>query len=239
MHSSDAKNDNSGIHKGHRERLRTQFLEHGLDSLSDINVLELVLFYAIPRQDTNPIAHRLLDTFGSLSGVLDASTEDLIHKGGLSRNAAALLKLIPAAARRHSLSKAQPGRILDTVEACAARVVPYFLYETEECACLLCLDGKCKELGLFRLSEGSANETGLSIRAAVEIALGKRAVSVVLAHNHISGSPLPSQADLTATEDLAHALALVGVTLADHIIVAGEEYISLLESGVIVPPQNS
>ena len=220
-------------HGGHRQRLKDSFLEHGLDVLNDIQVLEMVLFYAVPRQDTNPMAHRLLDEFGSLAAVFDASHEELVKRGKLTSNAATLLKLVPAAARRQQISRAGDDCILDSTRRCGDYLVPYFMGETDEVVYLLGLDAKCKALGCVKLFNGTVNYANLSIRRVVEAALGMKAVSVVLAHNHTSGIAVPSHEDIRTTKAVAHALDLVGVLLSDHIVVADSDYVSMAESGLI------
>lgn len=225
--------DAAGVHSGHRQRLKDQFLTHGMDPIHDVNVLELVLFYAIPRQDTNPIAHRLLNTFGSLAAVFDATPEELMERGGLSKNAATLIKLIPAAARRQQLSRSSCHQLLDSTQKCGDYLVPFFFGATQEEVYLLGLDAKCKVLGCVKLSTGSVNSAGLSIRKVVECALNMKASSVVLAHNHTSGIAIPSQEDIRTTQSISHALDLVGVYLADHVVVADEDYVSMAESGLI------
>lgn len=230
------KDKTKNIHSGHRERLRKKFLEHGLDSFPDVNALELLLFYAIPRQDTNPIAHRLLDAFESLAGVFAASTEDLMRLGGLSENAAALLKLTTEMARRQQISRASMDNILNTTRKCGDFLVPYFFGATEEMVYLLSLDAKCKVLGCTKLFTGTINSTSLSVRSVVECALRTKATSVVLAHNHTSGIAVPSQEDLHTTEAVSHALQIVGVLLADHIVVADDDYVSMLDSGFLRHP---
>lgn len=221
------------VHGGHRQRLKDQFLEYGMDPIHDVNVLELVLFYAIQRQDTNPIAHRLLDTFGSLSAVFEASTAELMERGGLSKNAATLIKLIPAVARRQQISRISANQILDTTQKCGDYLVPYFFGTVQEEVYMLGLDAKCKVLGCMKISSGSINCANLSIRKVVESALGMKASSVVLAHNHTSGIAVPSQEDIRTTRSVAHALDLVGIYLADHIVVADDDYVSLAESGLM------
>lgn len=225
--------DAASVHSGHRQRLKDQFLTHGMDPIHDVNVLELILFYAIPRQDTNPIAHRLLNTFGSLAAVFDATPEELMERGGLSKNAATLIKLIPAAARRQQLSRSSCHQLLDSTQKCGDYLVPFFFGATQEEVYLLGLDAKCKVLGCVKLSTGSVNSAGLSIRKVVECALNMKASSVVLAHNHTSGIAVPSQEDIRTTQSISHALDLVGVYLADHVVVADEDYVSMAESGLI------
>lgn len=220
-------------HDGHRERLRKKFLSHGLDAIADINVLELLLFYAIPRQDTNPIAHRLLDAFDSLAGVFDASVEDLMKQGGLTENAAALIKLTTAVARRQQICRANMEHILNSTQKCGDYLVPYFFGATEEMVYLLALDAKCKVLGCTKLFTGTINSANLSVRSVVEYALRVKASSVVLAHNHTSGIAIPSQEDIRTTEVVIKALDMVDVLLADHIVVADEDYVSMAESGIL------
>lgn len=225
------KSDKENVHTGHRKRLRDTFLAHGLDVLPDVNVLEFLLFYVYPRQDTNPIAHRLLDTFGSLDAVLSASLSDLTHLGGLSENAAALIRLVPDLSRRQQLSRLPLGSILDTPKKYSEFLQPYFMGQRDECIYLLALDSKCKAIDCTKIATGSVNCTALNVRATVEYALRVKATSIVMAHNHTSGLATPSQEDLNTTQKIAHALSVVGVFLADHVIVADGDSVSLLESG--------
>ena len=218
-------------HTGHRARLRGQFLHAGLDALTDIQVLELLLFYVIPRKDTNPIAHRLLTQFGSLSAVLDAPVEALAQVDGVSETAASLLHLIPALSRRYLIDRSSFERILDTTEKAGAYLVPYFFGARDERVYLLCLDAKCKVLDCRLLSVGGVNTAAVSVRKIVEAALSCNATSVVLAHNHTSGLALPSAEDEATTRRIAAALDAVGILLADHIIVADDDYVSMADSG--------
>ncbi len=220
-------------HGGHRQRMKDKFLQNGLDAFHDVNVLEMTLYYAVPQKDTNPMAHHLLNTFGSLSGVFDASMEDLMDRGKLTQNAATLIKLIPAVARRQQISRASFDTILDTTQRCGDYLTPFFFGETEEVVYLLGLDAKCKALGCVKLFSGTVNYANLSIRRVVETALSMKATSVVLAHNHTSGIAVPSQEDIHTTTAVAHALDLMGILLADHIVVADGDYVSMAESGLI------
>lgn len=220
-------------HGGHRQRMKDKFLENGLDAFHDVNVLEMALYYAVPQKDTNPMAHHLLSTFGSLAGVFDAPVEELIQRGKLTQNAATLIKLIPAVARRQQISRASFETILDTTQRCGDYLVPFFFGETEEVVYLLGLDAKCKALGCVKLFSGTVNYANLSVRRVVEAALNMKATSVVLAHNHTSGIAVPSQEDIHTTKTVAHALDLMGILLADHIVVADGDYVSMAESGLI------
>lgn len=220
------------VHEGHRERLRHTFAKYGLDVMTDINVLEFLLFYGIPRRDTNPVAHRLLDTFGSLDAVLSAPIADLMNLGGLSENAASLIRLVPDLARRQQLSRLPAGIVLDSPEKFAKYLFPFFIGARDECIYLLALDSKCKVIDCNKAATGSVNCAALSTRTVVEYALRVKATSIVMSHNHPSGIAAPSQADLDTTRAMVHALSMVSVLLVDHIIVADDDYISMLQSGV-------
>ena len=219
------------IHDGHRQRLKDRFLEEGLDQFTDIQVLELLLFYAIPRQDTNPIAHRLLEHFGSLSQVLEASVEELEKVSGVGHNAATLLRLTTELGRYYLVNRTMQTQILTTIDQCGTYLVPFFFGRKNETVFLLCMDAKCKVLCCKEVGEGSVNSAGVSIRRIVEIALASNASNVVLAHNHPSGIALPSQEDILTTKKVAAALTAVDVGLVDHIVVADDDYVSMVQSG--------
>lgn len=228
--------DNPSTHKGHRERLKQRFLAEGLDNFTDIQVLELLLFYAIPMRDTNPIAHALLEHFGSLSQVLEASVEELQKVPGVSAHSATLLSLIPQIGRYYQVDGARRVECLTSLDACGAYLVPYFFGRSKETVFLLCLDAKCKVLCCKEVGEGSINAAGISIRRIVETALGANATTVVLAHNHPSGIALPSSEDVQTTLRLAAALSAVEIHLADHIVVADGDYVSMTQSNYISIP---
>ena len=219
------------IHDGHRQRLKQRFREEGLDSFSDVQVLELLLFYCIPRKDTNPIAHELLNRFGSLSQVLEATVEELEKVSGISENSASFLRLITEVGRYYLVDRGTRVSILPTLEDCARYLVPFFFGRRNETVFLLCLDAKCKVLCCREVGEGSVNSANISTRKIVETALGVNATSVVLAHNHPSGIAVPSGDDVLTTRRIAAALASVDICLIDHIVVADDDYVSLAQSG--------
>lgn len=221
----------TSIHKGHRDRLKARFLEEGLDNFTDIQVLELLLFYAIPQKDTNPIAHELLHHFGSLSRVLEADVEELKKVPGISDHSATLLSLVTQIGRYYQVDCAQRVEVLSTLDACGAYLVPYFFGRSNETVFLLCLDAKCKVLCCKEVGEGSVNSASISVRRIVETALSANATTVILAHNHPSGVALPSTEDVQTTRRIAAALQAVEVHLADHIVVAEGDYVSMVQSG--------
>ena len=221
----------SSIHKDHRQRLKNRFLEQGLDNFTQIQALELLLFYAIPQKDTNPIAHALLDRFGSLSGVLDADFEQLRQVPGISDHSATLLHLVTELGRYYQVNCGQQVKSLTTLDACGEYLLPYFFGRRQETVFLLCLDAKCKVLGCREVGQGSVNSAGISIRKIVETALSTNATTVILAHNHPSGVAVPSREDIETTRRVAAALAAVEVHLADHMVVADGDYVSMVQSG--------
>ncbi len=223
------------IHDGHRQRMKERFLEEGLDNFSQVQVLELLLFYCIPRQDTNPIAHMLLERFGNLSQVLEAPVSELEKVPGMGHNAAVYLHLVTQAGRYYQVNRTMQSRILTTIDACGAYLTPFFIGRRNETVFLLCLDAKCKVLCCKEIGEGSVNSAGVPIRRIVETALAANASTVVLAHNHPSGLALPSSEDVQTTQRLAVAMDAVEITLIDHIIVADDDFVSLAQSGFYRP----
>ena len=223
------------IHTGHRQRLKDRFRREGLDNFDELYVLELLLYYCIPQTDTNPIAHRLLDHFGSLTGVLEASPAELEKVEGIGANAATFLTLITEVGRYYQVKRQKQGQILGTIDQCGRYLEPFFFGREVETVFLLCLDAKSKVLCCKKVGEGSVNSANVPIRRIVEIALGVNATSVVLAHNHPGGLALPSAEDIQTTHRVAAALEAVEIVLADHIIVANEDYVSLAQSNRYQP----
>ena len=219
------------IHDGHRERMKKRFIEHGLENFDDHSVLELLLFYALPRVDVNPIAHKLINKFGSLSAVFDAPADELAKVDGLSTNTALFIKLIPQVSRRYLMSRSSFEDILDSTEKAGRYLMPYFFAERDEIVYMVCLDAKCKVLNCKRLFEGSVNSANVSIRKIVENALLFNATSVIIAHNHTSGIALPSEEDKLTTRRIENALRAVDIGLTDHIIVADDDFVSLADNG--------
>ena len=220
-----------GIHDGHRERMKRRFSEHGLENFDDHNVLELILFYALPRINVNPLAHNLIDRFGSLAAVFDAPADELIKVPGIGSNTACFIKLLPQVARRYLVSRSSFDDILDSSEKAGTFLVPRFFAERDEIVYIVCLDAKCKVLSCKLLFRGSVNSANISVRKIVENALLYNSTSVIIAHNHTSGIALPSKEDYVTTRRIEAALKAVEINLADHIIVADNDYVSLADNG--------
>ena len=226
------------VHDGHRERLKERFRTEGLDGFTEVQVLELLLFYSVPRKDTNEIAHALLEKFGTLAQVLDANPADLEKVPGMGSNSALFLKLLSAAGRRYQISRTESASILRTVEQCGAYLQPRFFGRKHEAVFLLCMDAKCKVLACKQVGEGSVNSAGVPIRRIVETALSANATMVVLAHNHPSGLALPSADDIQTTKRLAVALDTVEITLIDHLVFSDDDYVSMAQSGYFKPGES-
>lgn len=222
------------IHEGHRERLKERFRKYGLENFDDHNVLELLLVYAIPRKDVNPIAHALLDKFGSLETVFEASVEELCAVPGVGEGAATIIRLIPQVSRRYMIAKGAAHDVIRNSTDAGAYLVPRYMYERDEVVYMLCLDAVGQVSCCRELSRGVVDSAEISIRKIVETALNYKASGVILAHNHVSGLAIPSAEDEITTRKVAKALELVGVELSDHIVVAGEDYISMADSGILM-----
>ncbi len=223
------------IHKNHRQRVKKRYRDEGLDHFDEVNVLEMLLFFGVPQGDTNPLAHRLLEQFGSLSGVLDAPVYELEKVNGVGEHVAIMLSMVRDLSRYYMVNRSGPCPILTSTRACGEFMLPHFVGRRDETVFLLCLDSKCKVIGCKEVGSGTVNSASVSARKIVETALAVNATSVVLAHNHPSGVALPSSEDLMTTRRLAMALDGVGILLADHVIVAEEDYVSLAESGYYNP----
>jgi DNA repair protein RadC len=223
------------IHDGHRQRLMERFNKEGLDHFDPVQVLELLLFYSIPRRDTNEIAHALINRFGSVSRVMDASLEELMQVPGVGRNTAVFLHLAKQAGRYYQVDSTRKGTVVKDTEDCGQYLLPYFIGRQKETVFLLCLNANCNVISCREVGEGEINSAVISPRRVVEIALTEKASTVVLAHNHPSGVALPSREDVLVTQRLAAALAAVEVTLFDHLIVAGDDFVSLVQSGLYAP----
>lgn len=218
--------------EGHRGRLKERFLNEGLDGFNEINALEILLFYALPRNDTNPIAHRLLDRFGSFSNVLDADYNDLIEVDGVSAHTAAYLKLLPAAARYYESGKIAQRRELATLADIGEFFVGKYVGVIKETVYMLLLDNKRCIISVEKVHEGSVSSAAVSVRRIAETALKKHAASVVIAHNHPSGIAVPSPDDLLFTRNINAALQTLEIELVDHFIIAENKYCMIINRTV-------
>lgn len=218
------------MHEGHRKRLRQRFLDCGLSNFAEHNVLELLLFYTIPRKDTNELAHKLINTFGSLSAVFDASFEELTKVDGIGENTASLIKLIPQIYGRYMQDKLDQNIEIFSTQAAGEYLMAKYIGIKNETSMLLCLDNKGCVTNCDVLSQGSISMTEIAGRKMVETALKNNATSAILAHNHPGGLAVPSSADIDVTRNMIVLLNSIDVRLKDHIIVADNDYFSMADS---------
>ena len=221
-----------GVHDNHRERLRRRFEENGA-SFEAHQLLELLLFYSVPRVDTNPTAHALMDTFGGLREVLDAPVSELKKVRGMGENSALLIKLVQRLAAAYAGPEPRGAVILRDSAAAGAYLVPRFLGERDEVVYVLCLDAKGKLLSCSEAGRGGIGSSDVDVRRIAEEAISRNAVSVILAHNHPSGLAIPSEMDQITTKKLSYALNLLQINLLDHIIVADRDWVSMADSGML------
>lgn len=218
-------------HSGHRARMKERFLHTHFDGFDEHQILEMLLYYVYPRTDTNPLAHRLLNTFGSISSVLDAPVDALID-AGLTKNAATFIVMLPDISRVYlSDRNGNRSKIVD-FEKLGEFFISKFIGRDEEAMILLLADAKGKELYCGVVSKGSFRASEAPIRKIVDLAMRYNAATAVIAHNHPSGVALPSRADITATCDVYRALELMGIMLVDHIIVSDDDFVSLRDTAL-------
>lgn len=223
----------AGVHDGHRARMRQEFLQGGLDSFSDVRALELLLFFSRPQGDVNPLAHKLLDIFGSLAGVLDADPAELRQVPGVGENTIVLIKLFPALSAKYLASRTQKDVDGSTTEGLWNIFSPHFFGARNEMAFVGCFDNNLKLLGVRQISEGGPNASDINVRLLSQAALSFNASAVVLAHNHPSGTVEPSQEDISTTLFLKDHLRTIQVDLYDHVILTDEEILSMRRQGYL------
>ena len=219
----DGKKKN--VHEGHRQRMKKYFVENGFKGLEDHQILEMILFYAVPRRDTNLMAHRLLDRYGSIAKVCDAPIDTLKNDFGLSESTAVLWKMIPEMARVYSESK-HTAEIIDLDNAADILRSKFIGANVEKVALALgTANGRLIMCDI--VCEGSINATEMPIRKIVDLALRHNAKYAYVAHNHPSELCLPSRPDLETTRMLSETLYSIGVVLADHIIFTDTDSFSI------------
>lgn len=219
------------LHEGHRERVRQDFLQHGFDrNTPPHKILELLLFYCVQRADTNPIAHALIEKYGSVAGVLDAPIEELSEFKGLSERSAILLKMIMPIARRYLHDKSEQKPTFCNLDEIGKYIFSQYIGETREKIGVLCLDAKGSLISFDFVSEGDIASVGLSMRDLAKTALGGNATAAVICHNHPNGIAIPSENDVSLTKEAAETLCKIGVQLIDHIIVGDTDFVSMAQS---------
>ena len=220
----------ASVHDGHRKRLKEQFLSNGLKTFQPHNVLELLLFYAVPRQDTNEIAHILLSEYKTLSGVFNAPYEELLKTKGLGENGATLLKLVPQLLSVYSVDLSSNVPMNNVRTVCNYFQGCYIGVKVEQLR-VCCLDDNLNIISCTVVQEGGVNAIPLNVRKIVEATYRSNCAMIILSHNHPNGLALPSGEDIKATRQLHNILDRVGIKLLDHVIVGKTGAISMKDSG--------
>lgn len=218
-------------HTGHRDRMRERVRKYGLSSLEEHEVLEYLLYYAIPRKNTNLIAHALIDRFGSLAGVLDASEEELRRVDQVGPAAAHLLHVLPEVNRCYLRSRLGGSKRLATTQEQAGYLMAQFQGMRRERMLLLALDDKKRLLRAVWLDSGTVSAVDVGMRRIAAEAVNAGAAAVVLAHNHPGGVSTPSREDIESTGEVMRALGILGIRVLDHIVLTDEDYCSMRERG--------
>jgi DNA repair protein RadC len=218
----------------HRKRMRQQVLKKGLEGFEDYQLLELLLCYSIPRKDTKPLAKRLLADFHGFAGVLDANPQELMRLEGVGESTAVFLHSLPEAFKRYESSKFEvKKKKINSTSLAGDYIRVLCKKETYEVFYLICLDAQKRVIATEKIAKGTLDQAPVYTRNIVEAALRNRAHSVILAHNHPGGTARPSRADVEVTGRLKDALGTIGVSVVDHIISAGDRYVSFVEEDLL------
>ncbi|MBV9250960.1 MAG: DNA repair protein RadC [Acetobacteraceae bacterium] len=219
--------------EGHRARMRNRLLTAGPDALADHELLEMVLFLALPRRDTKPIARALMERFGSYAGALAAPPTDLATVEGLGEAGVAALKTVQAAALRLSRAELSGKPLLDNWDKLISYLTASMARETVEQARVLFLDNRNRLLADEVQGRGTVNHTPVYPREIIKRALELRATALILAHNHPSGDPTPSREDIAMTREIRSAADMMRIKLHDHIIIAAGRWLSFRQEALL------
>ena len=220
-------------HGGHRRRMRERFVKQGLEGFAPHEVLEMMLFYAIPQKNVNPLAHQLLDRFGSLHGVLAADAQMLKQADGIGEYAAAYLSLFAQVSKYAELERGGARPALSSRKAAADYCARLLAGERREVFYAICLNGQMEVLHSALIAKGSLSNVPAYPRLVAEAALNHNAHSVLLCHNHPGGSTIPSPGDMAVTRQLSDLLTGLEIVLVDHMIVAEGEAFSMVAHHLI------
>ena len=220
-------------HAGHRDRLRRRFLSAGADALADYELLEMLLFGAIPRRDVKPLAKQLIAQFGSLGGVLNADPVQLERRANLSPTAVATVRLVAAMAQRMLLEQVRAQPLMSNWPQVLDYLNLAMKYEPVEQLRLLFLDRRNRLIADEVQQRGTVDQAPAYPREVARRSLDLNASAVLLVHNHPSGDPEPSRADIDMTREIAAALNAVGVTLHDHLVIGRAGHASFRALGLM------
>lgn len=227
------KTNTNHSHTGHRQRLKEKVLQAGIEYWPSHEIMELILTYTIPYKDVNPLAHELIDTFGSFSGVLDAGYQQLVKIKGVGHETALFLSLLPDLFDKYNASRNMDGIVLDTTLKC----VNYFrsINRTSETEALhiFCLNSKKKLVKTIKIENKLESMIRVNLSEFVNQIASKKHKYITLIHNHPNGNCSPSSQDIETTEKLVKTSEAVGIVVDDHIIVADKGYYSFKADGMV------
>ncbi len=218
---------------GHRARLRKRLLEGGAEALGDHEVVEYLLMTAIPRRDVKPLARSLLKRFGSLPGVFNADPAALARHPGMGETSAAAIRIVTLAARRLAREAVREQPVLGSWQALIDYLTIDMAHLTVERVRVLYLNAQNMLIHDEHVGDGSIDEAAIHPREVIRRALDLGATALILVHNHPSGSPQPSRADIQITARIAEAGRLLGIVVHDHVIIGREGHVSLKAKGLI------
>lgn len=219
------------IHKDHRKKVKDRFFECGFTGMPDHNILEAILFLGIPQKDTNPIAHELIDTFGSFAGVLEAKKSDLLKVKGMTESAAfAIMSYLPVNRRYiESLQKKKP--VFETNDQLVEFLRPLFFEKsTIERVFVLCFDSKNRLIACRNICDGDISSALFDVRELTRVVLEVNAQKIIVAHSHPHGIALPSREDIATTKLIYEMMKFIKVHLDDHFIITDTGYMSMAKS---------
>ncbi len=219
--------------EGHRARMRARLLQSGPEALADYEMLEMVLHLAVPRRDTKPIARALLRQFGSFAAAVAAPLEELRGVDGLGEAGAAALKVVQAAALRLSRGELRDRPVLDSWDRLMRYLVAALGRERVEQVRVLFLDTRNRLLADETMARGTVNHAPLYPREVLKRALDHHAAALILAHNHPSGDPTPSEADVALTREIAQAAEPLGLQVLDHVLIGNGRWVSFRQEGLL------
>ena len=223
----------SNIHEGHRDRMRTRYLQEGADGMASHEILEILLYGTIPRGDTNEIAHHLLDEFGSISNLIEADPHEIAKTAGVGIKSAVFLSMLHELVLRYEREKLEQKPALTSIPRSVDYCKALLAFRPRECFYAICLDSRRKIIHTSKISEGTVNDAAVSPRLVVEKALRYKATGILLCHNHPSGNVKPSYEDIILTNQLKSMLEPLGVQVVDHIIIGENQYFSFFENDML------
>lgn len=221
------------LHKGHRQRMRERFLAQGGEGFADHEILELLLFSCIPMRDTNELAHKLIEEFGSLPMLVEAEPQDVIRRCGISEATAVFISAQNALIKCCLKQKWEKRTFFDSSQKAGEFAISLLTQMNYERFYIICLDNQHRFIKAVAVAEGTIQGAVVYPRLVVEAALRHQASSIILTHNHPGGSLKPSLNDITTTEKIVKAMNLIDINVVDHIIVADNQYFSFAEKDMI------